>query len=91
MPIRPSKIFSFLAHGSSKIKTSVDFALGEATISRILDQVTQAIIHCLAPIYMAYPSKEEFVDIEKGFWRRWNVPNVSSDFQIPTFSKVFDL
>lgn len=69
--------YSFLAHGASKIKTAVDFGLGEATISRILDQVTQAIIDVLAPKYLAYPTREEWIEEEKGFWRRWNVPNVS--------------
>ena len=79
-PISPAERLTltlrFLATGESFRSLSFQFRISKSAISYIVQEVCKAIITNLASTYLKVPStKNEWMQIAKQFYDRWNFPN----------------
>ena len=66
----------FLATGETYRSLSFQFRISKSAISYIVNEVCQAIIKNLGPVYLKVPStNEEWLEIASKFEERWNYPN----------------
>ena len=66
----------FLSSGSSQQSLSFSFVHGRSTISKILQEVCDAIYEVLAPLYLKTPaSAEDWKSIANDFENIWNLPH----------------
>ena len=49
--------------------------MSPAKVHQIVKNTCQAIAEVLTPIEMAPPTEEDWIQIEKEFYKRWNFPN----------------
>jgi hypothetical protein len=66
----------FLATGESFHSLEYSFRISRQCISKIIYETCAALFKTLAPEYLKTPSShEEWEDIARGFYTRWNFPN----------------
>lgn len=66
----------YLASGCQQVDLSLRFGRGRSTISGIVYDTSIAIYEELAPIHLKFPeTQEEWLNISKGFWEKWQFPN----------------
>ncbi|KAK4883905.1 hypothetical protein RN001_000176 [Aquatica leii] len=65
----------FLVTGDSYQTIAFSFRLGHSTVHAIVNEVCNAIINKLLPVYIPTPHKEDWEKIDKKFWTAWNFPN----------------
>ncbi|XP_011345751.1 protein ALP1-like [Ooceraea biroi] len=65
----------FLASGDSFSSMVRYWRIGKSTSYKVVIETCNAIWQCLRGIYLKPPSQEEWENIEKGFYNRWDFPN----------------
>ena len=79
MPVSPAERLSvtlrILASGSSAQSVANSYRLGYSTVCSILIEVCRAIWTALKDEFVAFPSRAQFEEIARDFWRVWNYPN----------------
>ena len=80
VPIPPEERLAvtlrYLATGEFYESLMYQFRIHNTTISKIIQEVCQAIYKVLQPIYMRLPTnEEEWLEIAEKTYQRWNYPN----------------
>ncbi|XP_018305413.1 uncharacterized protein [Mycetomoellerius zeteki] len=65
----------FLASGDSLNSMARYWRIGKSTSYKIVIETCNAIWQCLKKTYLKQPSEEEWKNIEKCFYERWDFPN----------------
>lgn len=52
-----------------------NYRVGKATVHVVIKETCEALWNCLAPLVLAPPTEQRWVEIEEGFYNRWNIPN----------------
>ena len=65
----------YLAHGDSYYTIAGRHRLSVATVSQVVPNVCKEIWKAMSPIYLAEPTKEQWMDIERKFSVRWQFSN----------------
>ena len=74
-PIISFQIYSYLSHGDSYSSIATRFRLGPSTVYGIVPQTCEAIWEVLHLIVLKEPDNTTWVNIECGFYKRWDFPN----------------
>lgn len=75
-PERLTLTIRFLATGETYRSLSFQFRISVAAISYIVNEVCEAIVKYLGPVYLNVPStNEEWLSIALRFEEKWNYPN----------------
>lgn len=79
VPISPEQrlmvTLRFLATGDSYPSLAYAFRIAPPTICNIVRETCNIIWEKLAPIYIKTPTEEQWLQIEKGFYNLWQIPN----------------
>lgn len=67
--------YSFLASGDSFASMAKYWRMGRSTSYKVVVKTCNAIWQCLQETYLKLPSEEEWKNIEKGFYDRWDYLN----------------
>lgn len=51
------------------------FRVGECTVRKIVKEVCLVLINVLQPLYLTFPTEENWKECADGYWKRWNLPN----------------
>ncbi|XP_046960707.1 protein ANTAGONIST OF LIKE HETEROCHROMATIN PROTEIN 1-like [Vanessa cardui] len=65
----------FLATGDSYKTIGYNYRVGDRSVSRIVENVCQAVWNHLQPIYMCLPTEREWKEIAENFMLKWQFPN----------------
>ncbi|XP_031327285.1 putative nuclease HARBI1 [Photinus pyralis] len=65
----------YLAEGCSMKEISRNYYIGKATAHVIIREICTVLWDVLKDIYIPEPTIERMVEVSKGFYRRWNMPN----------------
>lgn len=69
--------YAFLATGDSYMSLQYSFRVAHNTISAIVPETCRAIVTVFGEEELRLPQTEEqWQDVARGFWNRWNFPNV---------------
>lgn len=66
---------SYLAEGMTMREIARNFVIGRSTVHNVVKETCEVIWNVLMPIYLPPPTKPRFENIEREFWKRWNIPN----------------
>lgn len=66
----------FLATGDSYKTIGYNYRVGDRSVSRIVENVCQALWNQLQPIYMCLPTEREWKQIAEHFMLKWQFPTV---------------
>uniref|UniRef100_A0A1B0DMT5 DDE Tnp4 domain-containing protein n=1 Tax=Phlebotomus papatasi TaxID=29031 RepID=A0A1B0DMT5_PHLPP len=64
-----------LATGSTQTEMSYNFRVGQPTLSKRIGEMTQVLWEVLSPVYLKPPTTEEWKNIARQFYEKWQVPN----------------
>lgn len=72
---RVDNIFSYLGQGGSAKLLSLYYRIGRSTFYKIINETCKVIAMVLLPIYLQFPTQEDWLRIAQDFERKWNFPN----------------
>lgn len=67
--------FRYLASGDMVWSIALAYRIGESTTRGIILETCNVLVEALQSEYVKCPSKEDWIQIEKGFSNVWNLPN----------------
>ncbi|KAG5866591.1 hypothetical protein JTB14_018440 [Gonioctena quinquepunctata] len=78
-PLSPSERLTmtlhYLSEGCSMQQIAWDFYVGKTTVHCVIKETCKVLWDKLQPLYLEPPSVQDFENISKGFYERWNMPN----------------
>ena len=67
--------FSYLAHGDSIRKNEWFYNIGLSTVKKIIPEVCYVLCEVLAPLFLRFPSRQQFRVIANDFMTELHMPN----------------
>jgi hypothetical protein len=73
--IATSYYYRYLADGESANSLACGYRVGKSTVHDIIDETTEAMWDLLRHTYLEPPTKEQYKDIARDYFLKWNLPN----------------
>lgn len=67
--------FRYFATGDSFSTIGHSFRVGFSTVSKIVTEVSEAIIKIMGPMFMPEPTMQIWEESARGFYEKWQFPN----------------
>lgn len=64
-----------MASGEGSTSLANQFRVGRTTVPVIIDETVRAINKVLSKRVLKMPTRDNFLNISEGFWKRWNFPH----------------